>query len=97
VTAFRLRSKLALEDIRGFAQRAATANPIIDGLAHFDWHEWESDHSATLMNGEIIPAGQDAFRDLVADKDGVFFYGWDESAQVALWRWVPAGRPKSFS
>jgi hypothetical protein len=89
------RVALTEEDIRAFARDATAYGSHTPDLRAYQWQQSRSlvsnavcvyDSANTVI---AIP-----FMDIVPAADGVFFYGWNETRRIAVWKWVPNPLPR---
>ena len=73
--AIRVRMRLGPHDSRDFVESAEAEYPNVEGLADFDGTSGIP-IIRPLMDGEIISGGDAEYQDIVADHDGVLFFGW---------------------
>ena len=85
------RQTLSASEVVQFARIASARKTSIADLASFTW--WPApDVSATEVKVRLADGTFRSilFRDIVADTDGVFYFGWDVGTRNAVWKWVPA-------
>jgi hypothetical protein len=89
------RANLTEEDIRAFARDAAAYGSHTPDLRTYEWQQSLSLVStAVTVYDKAGTVTSIPFSDLVPAEDGVFYYGWNETRRIAVWKWVPDPLPR---